>query len=292
MRNYSKNKGIKRQRLMHFSSFSAPGKFALLPKASFLHTIICCFLLLVSTISTVHANEIAIIIDDMGNSESDLRAFELPREVVFSVLPHTPWSGTFSAMAEQQNREIMLHMPMEPLSETNPGPGTLNSSMTRAMIHQTIMDAHRSVPNAIGMNNHMGSKLTQLTFPMQATMEYLAQHRLFFIDSKTTRYSRAENIARQNGVPVGHRHVFLDHLADRRHIQYQFARLKRIARKYGFAVGIAHPHEVSIAYLKQHLPTLKQQGYALVTMGDAMQPADQQWVWNQPPPQGTSNDAD
>ncbi|XOV79798.1 MAG: divergent polysaccharide deacetylase family protein [Aestuariibacter sp.] len=265
---------------MPFSLFHAPGKFAQLPKADAPYSLILCFFLLF--FSPVKGNEITIIIDDMGNSESDYRAFDLPKEVVFSVLPHTPYSSAFSQLAERQNREVMLHMPMEALSQAELGPGGIDSSMTRDIIQQTILRAHRSVPNAIGMNNHMGSKLTQLTFPMQATMEYLAEHRMFFIDSKTTRYSRAEDIARQNGVPVGHRHVFLDHLADRRHIQFQFARLKRIAKKYGFAVGIAHPHDVTIDYLKQQLPQLQDHGLALVTMGDALQPPNQQWVWNQP----------
>lgn len=273
---------------MSFFLASAPGKTAQLPKAGFLYPrfllpILPLFFCISLTISsTSNANEIAIIIDDMGNSESDFAAFELPREVVFSVLPHTPYSRKFSQLAEQQNREVMLHMPMEALSQAELGPGGLVSNMTRQMIQNTISRAHRSVPNAIGMNNHMGSKLTQLTFPMQATMEYLANHRLFFIDSKTTRFSRAEKIAKLNGVPVGHRHVFLDHLADKRHIHYQFSRLKRIAKKYGFAVGIAHPHSLTINYLKEQLPQLSDQGIALVTMGDAMQPADQQWVWNQP----------
>lgn len=282
MRYYSKNKGTIWQQIVPFFLKIAPGKFAQLPKVVALHSLLFVFPLTGFLCNSAQANEIAIIIDDMGYNESDYQAFELPREVVFSVLPHTPFSSKFSRLAERQNREVMLHMPMEALSAAELGKGGIYSTMSKSTIQDAILKAHQSVPNAIGMNNHMGSKLTQLTFPMQATMEYLARKRLFFIDSKTTRYSRAEDIAKQNGVPTGHRHVFLDHLSDLRHINYQFSRLKRIAKKYGFAVGIAHPHELTINYLKEHLPELDKQGYALVTMGDALQPEDQQWVWNKP----------
>lgn len=230
----------------------------------------------------ISAKEIAIIIDDMGNKETETAAFELPREVVFAILPHTPFSRDFSKMAELQNREVMLHMPMEALSGSTMGPGGIHSQMTRAIIQQNIASAHATVPNAIGMNNHMGSKLTQLTFPMQATMEYLSHNRMFFLDSRTTRFSRAEKIAHRNGVPTAHRHIFLDHITETKHIHFQFNRLKRQAAKSGFAIGIAHPHEVTLEYLQIALRKLKQEGFTLVTMGDSLQPVEQQWVWNQP----------
>jgi len=215
--------------------------------------------------------DIALIIDDIGNKPEDIDAFSLPSEITFAILPHTPYSTSFSQLAEQQQREVMLHIPMESLSGKALGPGALTAAMLPDDIKAHLEAAHESVPNAIAINNHMGSKLTQLTLPMKATMEYLHDKGLYFVDSRTTRYSRAERIATQLGVPNLHRHVFLDHLPEPRHIAMQFKRLRGIANKHGKAVGIAHPYPQTLAYLKANLPQLRKQGFRLVTLSEVMQ---------------------
>ncbi|MCY7295383.1 divergent polysaccharide deacetylase family protein [Alteromonas sp. a30] len=216
----------------------------------------------------VKAADIALIIDDIGYKSEDINAFTLPSEVTFSILPHTPYSISFSQLAEQQQREVMMHVPMEALSGKSLGPGALTANMYPQDIKSSLAAAHESVPNAIAINNHMGSKLTQLTLPMTATMEYLHDTGLYFVDSRTTKYSRAENIANKMGVPSLHRHVFLDHIPEPRHIAMQFKRLRRIANKYGQAVGIAHPHPQTLSYLKQHLPELAEEGVRLVPLSE------------------------
>ena len=217
------------------------------------------------------ATEIALIIDDMGNTKRDAVAFELPTEVAFSILPHTHLSSTFSNRAAAQQREVMLHIPMEALAGNRLGPGALLANMHPNMIQKTLYDALQTVPHAVGVNNHMGSKLTQLTLPMTATMDFLSQNQLFFVDSRTTRFSKADRIARQKGVLSGKRNVFLDHFAETKHIDSQFRRLVRIAKKYDQAIGIAHPYPQSMEYLKQALPKLAEQGIRLVPPSEILQ---------------------
>ena len=219
----------------------------------------------------LRAAEVALIIDDMGNRSRDALAFSLPKEVAFSILPHKPLSTVFSERASEQQREVMLHVPMESLAGKKLGPGSITSDMHPLVIHQVLQDALATVPHAVGMNNHMGSKLTQLTLPMSSTMEFLQQHNLFFVDSRTTRFSKAEQIAKQKGVLSTRRNVFLDHYDNVQQIDAQFRRLIRLAKKYGFAVGIAHPYPQSVEYLKQTLPTLAENGIRLVTLSDVLQ---------------------
>lgn len=238
-------------------------------------------LVLTSVISgSANAANIALIIDDIGNKPEDIRAFSLPSEVTFAILPHTPYSLSFSQLAEQQQREVMLHVPMEALSGKELGPGALTSQMHPQTIKSQLADAHASVPNAIAINNHMGSKLTQLTLPMTATMQYLQSKGLYFVDSRTTRFSRAENIARKYGVPSLHRHVFLDHIPEPRHIATQFKRLRGIANRHGLAVGIAHPYPQTLAYLNKHLPELEKEGFKLVTLSELMLVGPHQFAMN------------
>ncbi|MFT4993325.1 MAG: polysaccharide deacetylase 2 family uncharacterized protein YibQ [Paraglaciecola sp.] len=214
---------------------------------------------------TLAAN-IALIIDDIGNKRQDAQAFALPGEVTFSILPHKPLSKRFSLRAEQQQREVMLHIPMESLTGKALGPGGLTADMYPATIKQFLTAALLTVPNAMGVNNHMGSKLTQLTLPMSVTMDFLQQRGLYFVDSRTTRFSKAELIAKQKGVLSTRRNVFLDHVVSHEHIDKQFQRLLRLAKKYGQAVGIAHPHPQSVQYLSENLPKLASQGIRLVPL--------------------------
>lgn len=210
------------------------------------------------------AGQVALIIDDMGYRQQDIEAFSLPPNVTFAILPHTPYSSDFAKRAAEQTREVMIHMPMEALAGNKLGPGALTASMGRESIQRELQSALASIPNAVGINNHMGSKLTQLTAPMQATMAFLQQRNLYFIDSRTTRYSKAEQIALSSGVLSASRHVFLDHEDDEAHMQQQFERLLRIARKHQQAIGIGHPHQKTLAFLQRQLPSLSAHGIELV----------------------------
>ena len=221
-------------------------------------------LLVFLPVSPVFSAEIALIIDDMGNAKRDADAFSLPKEVAFSILPHKPLSLTFSNKAASQQREVMLHIPMESLAGKRLGPGALTSDMHPVTIHEVLQSALATVPHATGVNNHMGSKLTQLTLPMSATMEFLQTNQLFFVDSRTTRFSKANNIALQKGVLSGKRNVFLDHFAEQKHIDMQFKRLIRLAKKYDKAIGIAHPYPQTLQYLEQALTDLESEGVVLV----------------------------
>ncbi|WP_232849791.1 divergent polysaccharide deacetylase family protein [Bowmanella yangjiangensis] len=226
------------------------------------------FLLIISC--PLYAGRIVLIIDDMGYRKQDRQAFALPAEVTFAILPHTPYSKTYAKLADMQQRDVILHMPMEALAGNRLGPGALTADMPDESIQLQLKSALDSVPNAIGLNNHMGSKLTQLSQPMNATMDFLRDNRLFFVDSRTTKFSKAEQIAKHHGVISAHRHVFLDHLQDPKHIEAQFKRLVRIAKKSDYAVGIGHPYQETLTFLAAQLPQLEEQGIELLPIRNLM----------------------
>ncbi len=200
--------------------------------------------------------QIAIIIDDIGNKRADSAAFSLPKEVTFSILPHTPFSTRFSAYSYHQGREVMLHMPMESLHGEALGDGGLLASMYPEEVEKQLLLALKSVPHATGVNNHMGSKLTQITLQMNAVMQVLNNNNLYFIDSRTTKFTKAHIIAQQHGVASAQRNVFLDHYANEAFLEKQFEQLILKARRNGSVIGIAHPYKVSISFLKRKLANL------------------------------------
>lgn len=202
------------------------------------------------------SSQIAIIIDDIGATSTDRRAFVLPKEITFSILPHTEFSTEFSYRAAAQNREVMLHMPMESLNGENLGPGALYSTMYPNEVKTTLLRALEKVPHAVGVNNHMGSKLTQMTLQMRTVMDILAESNLYFIDSRTTKFTKAQALASQAGVTSASRHIFLDHYQNEAFINRQFQALIKRARKRGKAIGIAHPYSVTIDYLPKLIAEL------------------------------------
>ena len=138
-----------------------------------------------------------IIIDDMGN---DMKALDevlaLPGPVAVAVLPLTRHSAETATRAESRGREVLLHLPMQPKGTLQGlGPGALMSGMGPEEIRENLNKDLASVPGAAGVNNHMGSLLTEDTAAMDALMSDLKSRNLFFVDSLTTAGSVACRMA-------------------------------------------------------------------------------------------------
>ena len=203
---------------------------------------------------------VALIIDDVGYNQQIAEGFlKLDAVLTFAVFPHSPHCKTIARMASTNGTEIMLHLPMEPLEypKYDPGPGVLLSSMNPAELVAQLEANLDSVPGAIGVNNHMGSKLTADADAMTAVLSLLKERNLFFIDSRTTKHSRARASARRLGIPFAERNVFLDHSIDAKTIEKEIDRLIKIADRKGVAVGIGHPYRATLEALRRKLPELK-----------------------------------
>ena len=162
--------------------------------------------------STAWAKQIAIVIDDIGYHQRDLEFLTLPGQLSYSILPHTPYSQIFATLASQANKELLLHVPMQALNGKALGPGGLTVNMDKEQLQKTLGTALASLPQVKGVNNHMGSALTQQSQAMKWTMEVLKKRNLFFLDSRTTDLSQAQNAANFIGVENIGRHVFLDNI--------------------------------------------------------------------------------
>jgi len=195
-------------------------------------------------------SDIIIILDDLGYRPSDVAAFSLPKEITFSILPQTPLASDIAKRAEQEGRAVMLHMPMQSQNDLNMGPLGLSTDMYAGAITHTLRRAIKSVPNAIGVNNHMGSAFTGQEEAMETLMKEIKRQGLFFVDSRTTVLTKGEQVASRLGVPSVSRQVFLDHELSDEFLLRQFNRMKRIAKKKGQVVVIGHPHPQTIAFLK------------------------------------------
>jgi len=212
---------------------------------------------------------VAIIIDDMGfRRQQGLRALALPGALTYAIIPHSPNAHFLATEAKKSNKEVMLHAPMSNVHNIPVGKNGLTETMNEAHFKQALNDSLNSVPNISGVNNHMGSLLTQKAIPMEWLMSALSERQLYFIDSRTTSHSVAWNVAQSLNIPSLKRDVFLDHEPTKAFIHDQFQRMMAIAKKQGYAVAIAHPHPKTLEYLKDQLHTLQKQNIDLVTASE------------------------
>ncbi len=209
---------------------------------------------------------ISIIIDDLGEQlNSGRRAIALPGAITYAFLPYTSHAVQLAQMAHQQDKEVMLHMPMQPLGNNILGEGGLTLAMSQQNFITTLKENLNAIPHISGINNHMGSLLTQHSEQMTWLMEALSERdNLYFVDSRTTERTVAYNIAAEHNIPTINRNVFLDNVRSEKEIGRQFERLLKLAKQNGTAVAIGHPYPETIAFLEQMLPTLKQQGVELI----------------------------
>ncbi|MCK7551124.1 MULTISPECIES: divergent polysaccharide deacetylase family protein [Marinobacter] len=210
---------------------------------------------------------IAIIIDDMGhNLHEGTRLVNLEQPVTLAFLPYRRHTVPLAKLAHQRQKEIMLHAPMANTRNFGLGPGGLTSDMDSQSLKGTLRRALQSIPHVKGVNNHMGSLLTQQLKAMDWVMSELDRYPVYFVDSRTIASSIAGEVADAYRIPTLTRDVFLDHEQTEEYVDRQFKLLIKRARENGSAVGIGHPHKVTVDYLEKHLPMLDEQGIAVATV--------------------------
>ncbi|MEK7321976.1 MAG: divergent polysaccharide deacetylase family protein [Pseudomonadota bacterium] len=217
---------------------------------------------------------IAIIIDDVGdNLHNGLRVIDLPGPVAAAFLPHTRYARRLARLAHRRDKEVMLYLPMEAADGAATGPGSVTLAMTEQEFINIVEADLADIPHVTGINNHMGSLLTQQPGPMRWLMQAINRRGqlLFFVDSRTTAATVAQKVAAENGVPNLRRDVFLDNDPAPEAIAVQFKRLLGIARRRGSAVAIGHPHGTTLNFLEQHLPQLAGLGIRLVAVRTLLQ---------------------
>ncbi|MEJ2345381.1 MAG: divergent polysaccharide deacetylase family protein [Gammaproteobacteria bacterium] len=209
---------------------------------------------------------ISIIIDDLGGRfDADLEAVRLPGPVACAFLPHDEYTRQLAELAYANHKEVMLHLPMQTVGNRRLDAGGLTMHMTHREFLRTLAADIAAVPHLVGINNHMGSLLTQHAGDMLWLMRAI-HHRgdLFFVDSRTTKATVAMQVAMETHVPTTERDVFLDDDRSIPAIRAQFQRLLALARAHGSAVAIGHPHPHTLRVLREMLPQLADEGIRLI----------------------------
>lgn len=208
---------------------------------------------------------IVIVIDDLGdNRKKGIAAIDLDGAITYAFLPHTPHSKELARIAHQKGKEVILHAPMENKSGLRLGPGALEEHHDHQQLKSILNTGLDSIPYVTGMNNHMGSLLTEDREKMAEIMQVMRRRNLFFLDSVTTSNTVAWKVAREVGVPYILRDTFLDNERNEEYIHQQFKQALKVAMSRGYSVAIGHPYPETVEYLKKALPIVEELGVKLI----------------------------
>lgn len=210
--------------------------------------------------------KIAIIIDDMGvDRKRSFQVLEIDAPLTLAFLPYAGSLEGITRQAKASGHELIIHMPMEAM--TNPvslGPIALKDGMSADEVRENLEAAFESFEGYVGLNNHMGSRVTQNAAIMDVVMESLKERDLYFIDSKTINSSVAAETARLNGLDTAVRDVFLDHQSTPEFVEKALRKTEEVAARKGYAIAIGHPKDATIEGLQGWVDDVRRRGFEIV----------------------------
>ncbi|MCP5047939.1 MAG: divergent polysaccharide deacetylase family protein [bacterium] len=211
---------------------------------------------------------IAFIIDDVGAYDiGPLEIKQLQIPVTASVLPDSRRARDVVRWAREYGLETMIHLPMQPTNSngtTYDRSKTITLQSTDGEIRSLVRRAKAIVPQAKGLNNHQGSRVTSHSAVMTRVLKIIKQEGLFFIDSRTIGGTVAYDIAKRLKIRTTHKDVFIDHIQTYSHSISQIRKLVDIARQNGKAIAIGHPFESTLRAIRDSRKYIRSKGIRIV----------------------------
>ncbi|HJW43994.1 MAG TPA: divergent polysaccharide deacetylase family protein [Geothrix sp.] len=207
----------------------------------------------------------ALVIDDLGYMQPELvtRLCSLPVAFSVAVLPYQEFTRESAEIAHRLGKEVMLHLPMEPIGYPgpgrDPGPNAILYNLTESEIRHRVKLALDGIPHRAGVNNHMGSRITPDRTRMGWVLQEIKARKLFFVDSRTEKDSVAFDVAEQLGIPAVQRRVFLDDDKSFPEMEKQWDRALKLAEKDGSVLIIGHIYPETVEALEKLVPRAKGQ---------------------------------
>lgn len=208
---------------------------------------------------------LALVIDDLGYVQPELvtRLCSLPVPFSVAVLPYQEFTRDSADIAHRLGKEVMLHLPMEPLGYPgpgrDPGPNAILYNLSETEVRRRVRMALDEIPHRTGVNNHMGSRITPDRTRMGWVLQEVKARKCFFVDSRTEKDSVAFSVAEQLGIPAVERRVFLDDDKAFPEMEKQWERALKLAEKDGSVLIIGHIYPETVEALEKLVPRSKAQ---------------------------------
>jgi polysaccharide deacetylase 2 family uncharacterized protein YibQ len=190
-----------------------------------------------------NAPRIAIVVAGLGISAigtSDALA-KLPGPVTLAFAPYGADLERLAARARESGHELLLQVPMEPFDypDNDPGPQTLLTSLGAGQNIERLHWLMSRLQGYVGIANYMGGRFTAADAALAPILRETAKRGLIYVEDGTSPHSLAGQIAGANNLPYAKADLTIDAVPTSTEIDRALARLEKIARERGIAVGMA-----------------------------------------------------
>jgi len=214
---------------------------------------------------------LAVIIDDVGISPIAVDELAEMPPLTLALLPYARDVRASAVLLRAAGHELMVHLPMQPkIYGVDPGPNALLDDLPPQELNRRIAWNLSQFERYIGVNNHMGSFLTEQPVAMARVMAALRRRGLIYVDSLTSAKSMGKRAAAAVGVPFLARDIFLDNNRDPEAIAAQLARAEDVANRQGYAIAIGHPYPETLEVLRGWRRAAEERGLVLVPLSQLM----------------------
>lgn len=209
--------------------------------------------------------KLAVVIDDAGRDLASQHVYEsLGIPLTLAVMPNQVHTRDAALSWHAHGLPVILHQPMESVSGIGMESKVILTSMSDEEIRSLLKSSLSQLPEAVGINNHQGSKATTDRHTMEVVMNELHHRHLFFFDSRTNSTTAADGAAASYGVPYVRNDLFVDNEADVAAISAMIREAAKRAQKYGTYVIIGHCRPKTAEAFRQMVPQLEKEGIQFV----------------------------
>jgi polysaccharide deacetylase 2 family uncharacterized protein YibQ len=211
---------------------------------------------------------IAIIFTDMGLSRPlTEEALSLPHPVDFSFSPYAGDSKKWAQKARAQGFEALIDLPLEPTNYplSDPGPNGLLTELPSVEIEARLHWLLSRFSGFVGtLSFH--EKMTVNNGAIRPVLNELTTRGLLFVYEKTPENATLAPFIKEHSFRALGADMVIDEEITRAAIDHQLQSLVDIARKQGYAIGIAHAYPPTIEAVTEWKDTLAAQGVELAPL--------------------------
>lgn len=221
------------------------------------------------------APRLAFVVGGVGlNPDASMQAIdEMPAAATLAFAPYGPSVEKLAAQARARGHETLLQAPMEPFDypQNNPGPHTLLTGPEAGIVDDLHWLMSRFAGYA-GVMNYLGGRFTADANALSGALNEIATRGLFYLDDGASPQSRAEALALGLSLPFARVDVILDPRASPQAMDQALARLEKLARERGSAIGFVNAAPAAITRVARFARDLERRGIALAPVSTLARP--------------------
>lgn len=215
---------------------------------------------------------ITIIMTDIGMSDhaTERALDDLPQSVVLAFSPYARKLEKWLKRAADARRESLILLPMEPSTypKDDPGPGALLSRLSDKENGARLGRVLEKSEGTLGAMNFMGSGFLADDRNTRPVFDVLRNRGALFVEEPSApgAAAAAAETAKAAGLSYVSADMRIDANATELAVKKQLLDLETLARKRGYAVGVAQPYPVTFNILKDWAESLDRRGIKLVPL--------------------------